>query len=805
MEDIYSFQDVIHSAAWDAALFATYALSLSFFEAVPLIGLRAKGCRSIRLLADVDGYRASMSEAGAAHVGRTYDVTPVLVKGEYYFHPKLSVVVGKEGARAMVGSGNMTFMGWGGNLEFMDYLEPGSAPAAFADIAGFLGGLSEAPRLQSSWPDLSQVMTGCMAAAGRAREGRVRFVHNLASPLADQLKDFADAVGGATGLRVIAPFWSSGAAIVELASTLNVDDVAIGVCEQPGERFPFEEVEKSGLKVRAVTGELLTENTRRLHGKLLVIEGRRGDVVLTGSANGSQAALTRMQNVEGGVLRIIETTSRLGWQAVDRPPREQASEEEEAEAQQGLVVLARFDGQELTGRLLAETATTQSWAGTLSDGRADRKIRLDVFAGADGTFAVREKAVADFLWQSGNAVLLELHAGALEAAGWVTQSPYLEAVRERGALAESVIRLIGGSEDEKDLEAILQYLVERPDALLSANGGGGGSAEKKDASPSQVMLDPQRLGPIADSAIPRSGGGGLGGGASAFEQLLRRFRAYVGLLPERRDEKGQGDEGADGDGDEDGDAGTKTPRAPRVGADLKRFLEAFEVRIEARKGTQGARDDLLTYLDVMLFVTSRIEDGDEARSRYLLRWRRLVAECAPNGGAIDALEQAFGLVVVAGGKGRDADVTSHAALQRRVGGVVSNAYRQSIIEGETSSLAQRLLPGLDHAGWAALMDRIAATRTPWVDAQEMWECVQAGKGVEKGNSLLSERDAPVLLEMISGRRDKNRLKEVRGSQHDLSYCPIHRIKLAEVEMGRLTKRRLARTNCCSKILINLEP
>jgi hypothetical protein len=61
---LISPQDIIVSGRWDAALFMSYALSLSFFEAAPLIALRRTGCRSVTLLTDTEGYRVSVSEAG---------------------------------------------------------------------------------------------------------------------------------------------------------------------------------------------------------------------------------------------------------------------------------------------------------------------------------------------------------------------------------------------------------------------------------------------------------------------------------------------------------------------------------------------------------------------------------------------------------------------------------------------------------------------------------------------------------------------------------------------------------------------
>ncbi len=61
----FSHFDLIQSAPWRAALFTSFPLSLSFFEAAPLIKLRAGNCRQITILADVLGYAASLSERGS--------------------------------------------------------------------------------------------------------------------------------------------------------------------------------------------------------------------------------------------------------------------------------------------------------------------------------------------------------------------------------------------------------------------------------------------------------------------------------------------------------------------------------------------------------------------------------------------------------------------------------------------------------------------------------------------------------------------------------------------------------------------
>jgi hypothetical protein len=61
--------DLVSAHRWERVTFTTYALSLSFFEAVVLDALIRGGARQALILADVQGVRASLSEQGAQRVG----------------------------------------------------------------------------------------------------------------------------------------------------------------------------------------------------------------------------------------------------------------------------------------------------------------------------------------------------------------------------------------------------------------------------------------------------------------------------------------------------------------------------------------------------------------------------------------------------------------------------------------------------------------------------------------------------------------------------------------------------------------
>src|SRR6185437_4864942 len=84
--------DLVSAHRWQRVAFTTYALSLSFFEAVILDALVRGGSGAQALvLADVHGVSGSLSEQGAHRVGRDYEVEPVAVSGGV-FHPKITVL-----------------------------------------------------------------------------------------------------------------------------------------------------------------------------------------------------------------------------------------------------------------------------------------------------------------------------------------------------------------------------------------------------------------------------------------------------------------------------------------------------------------------------------------------------------------------------------------------------------------------------------------------------------------------------------------------------------------------------------------
>lgn len=349
---------LVSAHPWNRVTFTTYALSLSFFEAVVLDALVRGGGRQALILSDVEGVRGSLSEQGAQRVGKEYEVEPVAVSSGV-FHPKISVFSGGEECHLLVGSGNLTFGGWGGNCEVLEHLHPSFAADAFTDTADFFEQLSNNSRIRHGARDHCAATASDLrrAVQGNTSNGSIRLIHNLERSIAEQMIQYADELGGATQLVVAAPFWDHGVAIDRLCTALELDRVFIHahlagtVFGTAGTNWPS----KSHKAVSPVRLDAL-EDQRRLHAKSFEIICKRGRLLISGSANGTAAALEGGHNVEACIIRIQrERTAGWSFSPCEAPaPQESLDSEKEENSNRNGILRAVLDGDNIVGEIPAK-------------------------------------------------------------------------------------------------------------------------------------------------------------------------------------------------------------------------------------------------------------------------------------------------------------------------------------------------------------------------------------------------------------------------------------------------------------------
>ena len=464
--------ELVEAYPWQRVAFTTYALSLSFFEAVILDALvRGGGNSQALVLADVEGVRASISERGAHRVGKDYAVEPIAVTNGV-FHPKVSVFTSADQCHLLVGSGNLTFGGWGGNLEVLEHLHTGFAIDAIADAADFFERLSGSARVRHGAAAQCAAIAADLrrSVQGRAMNGDIRFIHNLDRSIAEQIASAAADLGGARRLVAAVPFWDSGGAIDRFCDILHLQEVFVHshihgcVTGTVGDNWP-RDATKSVHPVCVGILDTRNEAERLLHAKAFEILCKRGRLLISGSANGTNAALHGNYNVEACVVRIHREQS-VGWSYCEANPPARpvdlGTELERNETHVG-VLRAVLDGDKATGQVL-----TPKMTGTVSVyhlGNTGPDFLATTRLSPNGGFAITTPDLEPTAMRGGRLVIRVEDRTGRKAEGFVSVASFADITRLAGAVGRRIFALIAGNETPADVAAILSWFHENPRRL----------------------------------------------------------------------------------------------------------------------------------------------------------------------------------------------------------------------------------------------------------------------------------------------------------------------------------------------------
>ena len=626
--------DLVAAHPWQRVAFTTYALSLSFFEAVILDALvRGAGGSQTLILADVDGVRASISEQGAHRVGKDYEVEPVAVTTGV-FHAKVSVFTSADECHVLVGSGNLTFGGWGGNCEVLEHLHSGFAADAIADAADFFERISENARVRHGAAGYCSAIATDLhrSAKGRVRDGDIRLFHNLDHSITDQVAAAAAELGGAKRLVAAAPFWDGGGAIDRLCDALNLQEVFVhshihGCVTGPaGDNWP-RGAKKSVCPVRVGVMDTTDEAARLLHAKAFEILCKRGRLLVSGSASGTTAALDAGRNVEACITRI-QREPTVGWDHVEAwppdPPPDLGAESEGAETHDG-VLRAVLDADEITGQVL-----TPKMSGTVSVyhlGNAGPALLYTTQLAPDGAFTITAPDLEPWAMRGGRVVIRLQDGKGCNAAGFVSVVSFADITRRAGVVGRRLFALIAGSETPADVAAILSWFHEDPRRLAPPDLNdihGDGEAEKDDDSDRLVTVAALGGDYAATFATTKTRGAAAHRNWSRFiEQILAAFRDPRGPFEDR----GTGRAGDDHE-----------PRNNRTGSQgedptIAKSLSFF-TRLFGRLTRDGASPrNVLTAFDLTQYVCDRLRPDQAQATAWLQRLIRVLVNVRRVGGA----------------------------------------------------------------------------------------------------------------------------------------------------------------------------
>lgn len=530
-------------APWSRVVFTTYALSLTFFETIVMDALVRGRTKQVLILSDVEGVRASLSEKGVRGAGRDYLVEPVAVSGGV-FHPKIGAFVADDQAMLTVGSGNLTFGGWAGNLELVEHLHSGAAPSAFRDASALFEAMADHPRLRHSAAEACRDLSRDLAEAvrGRTDSGDVRLLHGLGASLIDQLRDRAEELGGATRLSVVSPYFDDGGGLARLAAVLGLSEVQVHwhgkVASGTAPNWPRE----APAQINPVRLDFLAADPRVLHAKAFEILCRNGRLVISGSANASDRALGPSANVEAVILRV-QRDRRGGWsgRAVDAPALDRAARVESLEESETIGVLrAELRGASLNGWILTPAMRGRAVVEQLTSLGAAPLGETEIDEA--GRFRLEAAGLEAQAWNAGRLVL-RVRCGGRVAEGYAASTAAGAVARRLGAMSPRLFAILGGSETPDDVVALLDWIFDDPERLLRMGEGasGGGASPSEDAD---RLLTVEEIAWSPDQgAATSSHDRDEAAVAQAIRQLRRMLRGRKGAYerpetPEVSDEPG---------------------------------------------------------------------------------------------------------------------------------------------------------------------------------------------------------------------------------------------------------------------------
>jgi hypothetical protein len=287
---------------YHSAIFFTYSLNLVFFENLVLPKLERLGIKRNIILADPFGYDEAIAtgQNNIQYAGRHYVCTPLRKQESGVQHVKVLLLVGEKHGVLITGSGNLTFYGYGRNLEVVDVRtleldneETHSEQIAFYTIWRLLESLMSEELLDStSNESLNAIRASAEWITNIPRTLNRPVVHSYNQSILDQI----DALPSVDVLRIIAPYFSQ-ASLEEIVArkrprrlSLFVDpketyldlDAARVLCDEMGcelDLYTISAVDKS------------KKGSRNLHAKVFVGIHARGSWCVSGSANCTYPAL----------------------------------------------------------------------------------------------------------------------------------------------------------------------------------------------------------------------------------------------------------------------------------------------------------------------------------------------------------------------------------------------------------------------------------------------------------------------------------------------------------------------------------
>ena len=324
-EPIHLVKAITEQTGFETAVYCTYGVDLAFFEEAILHPLRVNGCRRHIIFVDAARYADTLRDLRdtAQWIGRRYLLIPVHMPPYQSFHSKMILLLGPEKGRLLLGSGNLTFTGFGHNHELYTCIDWSSDQqdtlpifqAAWQFIQQIQETYGHAKAVDNTFQKTNYIAYWLRQGIDESNNRLLQFHHTLDTNLLEQLNSV---IGSEPVYRltIITPFLDKQlAALKELNLRFSPELIRLILQDQEavGNTELLTKLQKQGIPLQIYR---FSDDTRYLHAKLFLLETEKEAYLLSGSPNCTRSAILSTPvngNIETAFLRHAQSPDYFNY------------------------------------------------------------------------------------------------------------------------------------------------------------------------------------------------------------------------------------------------------------------------------------------------------------------------------------------------------------------------------------------------------------------------------------------------------------------------------------------------------------
>lgn len=298
MDRINILEIIRTSKKYDIALMTTFNFEIGFFERSILNKLYDNGTRKISLFVDSKDYIKALSNTELSYIGKRYIVTPVEMNSS--FHPKVILLLGRNKARLIVGSCNLTTSGYYINNEIsnvFDYDENNANNLALIqDAMNFILTIND--RTDKRDNNLVQsIKSYPYYNLESSKVINTKFIQNTNESIIKQIKEYINE--DVKQIEVAVPYFDKEITGLKTLQE-NYPNSKIKLFVQ-NERNTYPINYKENYEINIYNKFIDNDSNNFYHGKVFRFITESSSYILYGSANCTQAALTKSAKNGGNI------------------------------------------------------------------------------------------------------------------------------------------------------------------------------------------------------------------------------------------------------------------------------------------------------------------------------------------------------------------------------------------------------------------------------------------------------------------------------------------------------------------------